>query len=254
MRTLSATLLTAALLGTLLVAAPATSTAVPAETCGTELRPADRERIVELSTYDQDSRDLPLVQLRRNVAKLYGIVDILTDRRDRRGLFALGLAAVERDAVMPLQNNPRVFQTPRWAPVISLELLNRFLDAVRGEFGGGPVAPQWRHYFDMADDCAVPGQRVAMAGYNSHITVDLAYATADARATPSKKTRATSSSSSTPLLRMGTRSSRKHCGSTASTWVRSSASTSSVRDSTGWSVPGARPGRCCAPPMWATTY
>ncbi|ANY21555.1 DUF5995 family protein [Gordonia terrae] len=185
MRTLSATLLTAALLGTLLVAAPATSTAVPAETCGTELRPADRERIVELGTYDQDSRDLPLVQLRRNVAKLYGIVDILTDRRDRRGLFALGLAAVERDAVMPLQNNPRVFQTPRWAPVISLELLNRFLDAVRGEFGGGPVAPQWRHYFDMADDCAVPGQRVAMAGYNSHITVDLAYATADARATPS---------------------------------------------------------------------
>lgn len=58
MRTISATLLTAALLGTLLVAVPATSTAVPAETCGTELRPADRERIVELSTYDQDSPDL----------------------------------------------------------------------------------------------------------------------------------------------------------------------------------------------------
>ncbi|EON30643.1 hypothetical protein GTC6_21685 [Gordonia terrae C-6] len=183
MRTLSVALLTAALLGTLLVAAPATSTAAPAETCGTELRPADRERLVELSTYERDSRDLPLVQLRRNVTKLYGIVDILTDRRDRRGLFALGLAAVERDAVMPLQNNPRVFQTPRWAPVISLELLNRFLDAVRGEFGGGPVASQWRHYFDMAADCAVPGQRVAMAGYNSHITVDLAYATAASRAT-----------------------------------------------------------------------
>lgn len=183
MRALSAALLTLGLIGTLVVAAPATSTAAPAETCGTELRAADRERIVELSSYDQESKDLPLVQLRRNVARLYGIVDILTDRRDRRGLFALGLAAVERDAVMPLQNNPRVFQTPRWAPVISLELLNRFLDAVRGEFGGGPVAPQWRHYFDMADDCAVPGQRVAMAGYNSHITVDLAYATADARAT-----------------------------------------------------------------------
>ncbi|WP_374613758.1 DUF5995 family protein [Gordonia sp. (in: high G+C Gram-positive bacteria)] len=183
MRALSAALLTLGLIGTLVVAAPAPAHAVPAETCGTDLRPADRERIVELSTYEQDSKDLPLVQLRRNVDKLYGIVDILTDRRDRRGLFALGLAAVERDAVMPLQNNPRVFQTPRWAPVISLELLNRFLDAVRGEFGGGPVAPQWRHYFDMADDCAVPGQRVAMAGYNAHITVDLAYATADARAT-----------------------------------------------------------------------
>ncbi|WP_055477177.1 DUF5995 family protein [Gordonia sp. HS-NH1] len=184
MRTLSVALLTAALLGTLIVAAPATSTAAPAETCGTELRPADRERLVALSTYERDSRDLPLLQLRRNVTKLYGIVDILTERRDRRGLFALGLAAVERDAVMPLQNNPRVFQTPQWAPVISLELLNRFLDAVRGEFGGGPVASQWRHYFDMAADCAVPGQRVAMAGYNSHITVDLAYATAASRATP----------------------------------------------------------------------
>ena len=167
MRALSAALLTLGLIGTLVVAAPAPAHAAPAETCGTDLRPADRERIVELSTYEQDSKDLPLVQLRRNVDKLYGIVDILTDRRDRRGLFALGLAAVERDAVMPLQNNPRVFQTPRWAPVISLELLNRFLDAVRGEFGGGPVAPQWRHYFDMADDCAVPGQRVAMAGYNA---------------------------------------------------------------------------------------
>ncbi|WP_439030994.1 DUF5995 family protein [Gordonia terrae] len=183
MRALSSALLTLGLIGSLVVAVPTPAHAAPARACGAPLDDADRARIVELSTVDESSRDLPLVQLRRNVTKLYGIVDILTEHRDRRGLFALGLAAVERDAVMPLQNNPRVFQTPRWAPVISLELLNRFLDAVNDEFSGRPVPAQWRNYFDMAADCRVPGQRVAMAGYNSHITVDLAYATADARAT-----------------------------------------------------------------------
>ncbi|KAF0967409.1 DUF5995 family protein [Gordonia sp. YY1] len=181
MRLFSAILLSLGLTSTLLVAAPAD--AAPTTVCGSTLTAADRARIVELSSYDAGSRELPLVQLRRNVERLYGIVDILTENDDRRGLFALGLASVERDAVMPLQNRPQVFQTPGWAPVISLELLNRFLDAVREEFSGRPVPAQWRHYFDMAADCRVPGQRVAMAGYNAHITVDLAYATADSRAT-----------------------------------------------------------------------
>lgn len=181
MRLLSAILLSLGLTSTLLVAAPAAAS--PTTVCGSTLTAVDRTRIVELSAYDAESRELPLIQLRRNVERLYGIVDILTENDDRRGLFALGLAAVERDAVMPLQNRPRVFQTPRWAPVISLKLLNRFLDAVREEFSGRPVPGQWRHYFDMAADCRVPGQRVAMAGYNAHITVDLAYATADSRAT-----------------------------------------------------------------------
>ncbi|PXW28796.1 UNVERIFIED_CONTAM: hypothetical protein DES50_11180 [Williamsia faeni] len=160
------------------------SAAAPLSTCGSSpLSPTDHDRIASLSDRRNDPSAAPLVQLRDHVADLWAITNVLTSHRDRRGLFALGLAAVERDAVMPLQNRPEVFSDPQWAPIISLRLLDRFLDALHAEFTGAPAPPQWRYYFDLAADCHVPGERVALAGYNSHITVDLAYATADAHTT-----------------------------------------------------------------------
>jgi hypothetical protein len=95
----------------------------------------------------------------------------------------LGLYSVERDAVMPLQHNNSAFEHPAWAPVISLALLNRFLDAVHAEFTGAAVPGQWQHYFDLTQQCDVSPARTAMAGYNAHLTVDLAYAVADAKTT-----------------------------------------------------------------------
>ena len=152
--------------------------------CGSPLSASEVQRIVELSdTADASPGTTALPVLERQVGRLWQITDILTAHRDRRGLFALGLAAVERDAVMPLQRQPSTFRNQRWAPVISLRLLNRFLDATHAEFSGGSVPPHWQRYFGSARTCSVSGERAALSGYNAHITVDLAYATADARTT-----------------------------------------------------------------------
>lgn len=151
--------------------------------CGDPLSAGDVRRIVELSD-TTDGHESALPTLERQVGKLWQITDILTAHRDRRGLFALGLAAVERDAVMPMQRRPATFRNPRWAPVISLRLLDRFFAAVHAEFSGGPVPPQWARYFGLTRDCGASGERAALTGYNAHITVDLAYATADARTIP----------------------------------------------------------------------
>ncbi|GAC49540.1 DUF5995 family protein [Gordonia aichiensis] len=151
--------------------------------CGDPLSAGDVRRIVELSD-TTDGHESALPTLERQVGKLWQITDILTAHRDRRGLFALGLAAVERDAVMPMQRRPATFRNPRWAPVISLRLLDRFFAAVHAEFSGGPVPPQWARYFGLTLDCGASGERAALTGYNAHITVDLAYATADARTIP----------------------------------------------------------------------
>ena len=173
-----------AVTGAGVVAAAPTVGADVSRACGSPLSASEVRRIVELSdTADASPGTTALPVLERQVGRLWQITDILTAHRDRRGLFALGLAAVERDAVMPLQRQPSTLRNPRWAPVISLRLLNRFLDATHAEFSGGTVPPHWQRYFGLARTCGVSGERVALSGYNAHITVDLAYATADARTT-----------------------------------------------------------------------
>ncbi len=162
---------------------PASATPAPDSACGARLPRAARDRIVTASDIGGERRLAALPRLRQHVARLWAITNTFVAHRDRRGLFALVLAVTERDAVMPMQNHPGVFDNPKWAPMISLHLLERFLDAIHAEFTGGVVPPHWRRYFDLAADCRVTGERVAMLGNNSHITVDLAYATAETRAT-----------------------------------------------------------------------
>ena len=139
--------------------------------------------IIDRSDTTQQEGSTPLARLDGAIADLEVITNVLVEQGDRRGLFALGLFSVERDAVTPLQHNRDSFEHPRWAPVISLALLNRFLDAVHAEFTGTVVPAQWRHYFDLTRQCGESPARTAMAGYNAHLTVDLAYAVADAQTT-----------------------------------------------------------------------
>ncbi|MYR05520.1 hypothetical protein GTV32_03960 [Gordonia sp. SID5947] len=157
--------------------------AAPRTGCATTLSSADVDRIVHEADIGQD-RDRPiLASLRNHVARLWAITDILVAHGDDRGLFPLALAVTERDAVMPLQNRPSSFQHPGWAPGISQHLLDRFLDAIHAEFTAGRVPPQWQRYFSLARDCTASGERITTVGFNAHITVDLAYATSDARTT-----------------------------------------------------------------------
>ncbi|NKY28407.1 DUF5995 family protein [Nocardia gamkensis] len=157
---------------------PAIASAAPAATaCGTPLAPAETAAIAELS----DTGTLTgsaLRQLEEAVDRHQRITEILVAHRDLRGVFALGLDAVERAAVLPLQRDPASFDDPEWAHRISLELLSRFLRTVHAEFTGAPVDPHWAHYFALTSHCELSPARVAMAGYNAHLSVDLSYSVA----------------------------------------------------------------------------
>ncbi|MFI1461570.1 DUF5995 family protein [Nocardia carnea] len=170
-----------------LIVPPRAEAVVADSACGAPLAPAAVAEIVELSETSEllDENTGPsLARLERAVEQHRRITEILVAHRDRRGLLALGLDAVEQAAVMPLQRNPRAFDDPEWAHRVSLDLLARFLRNLHAEFTGAPAEPQWAHYFALTRQCELSAARVAMAGYNAHLTVDLAYSVAATRATP----------------------------------------------------------------------
>ena len=157
--------------------ASAPSGAAPASACGDTLDPAEITEIAALSA-PRPVTGPTLARFEDAVARHHRITEILIDNRDRRGLFALGLDTVEYAAVLPLQRDPTAFADREYGHRLSLDLLDRFLATVHAEFTGAATEPQWAHYFALAADCGVPGERVAMAGYNAHITVDLAHTVA----------------------------------------------------------------------------
>ncbi|VFA99145.1 DUF5995 family protein [Nocardia cyriacigeorgica] len=181
-RTLTA-LLVGASVAVVLVAAPPVSSAEVDSACGAPLSDDTIADIVRLS----DTTSLAgstMQQLEVAVEQHRQITEILVRHRDRRGLLALGLDTVEQTAVMPLQRDPAVFDDPEFAHRISLDLLLRFLRNVHAEFTGAATEPQWAHYFALTRECGLSAARVAMAGYNAHLTVDLANAVAAVRAAP----------------------------------------------------------------------
>lgn len=182
---IAATALVVAALG---LVAPVRAAALVADSaCGAPLAPAAVAELAGLSDTTgllDESTGSALVRLERAVEQHRRITEILVAHRDRRGLLALGLDAVEQAAVMPLQRDPRAFGDPEWAHRVSLDLLTRFLRNLHAEFTGRPADPQWAHYFALTRQCELSAARVAMAGYNAHLTVDLAYSVAATQATP----------------------------------------------------------------------
>jgi len=139
------------------------------------LSTSEIEQIASLS----DASTLPgsgLARLEDAIDRHRRITDFLVAHRDWRGLFSVGLNAVEYEAVLPLQRDPAALSDRVWAPEISYDLLARYLRNLRAEFTGAPVDPPWANYFALTRQCSQSPARVAMAGYNAHLTVDLAYA------------------------------------------------------------------------------
>lgn len=154
---------------------PAPAVADTATACGTALGPNEIREITDLS----DTSTLPgpgLLRLETAVDRHRRITEILVAHRDWRGVFSVGLDAVEHEAVLPLQRDPAALPDRVWSPAISSDLLARYLRNLHAEFTGTPADPAWANYFALARDCAQSPARVAMAGYNAHLTVDLAHA------------------------------------------------------------------------------
>lgn len=154
-----------------------------ATACGTPLSDNDIADIARLSDTGALTGSA-MQRLETAVDNHRRIVEILVAHRDWRGLFAVGLDSVEQSAVMPLQRDPAAFADPEYAHALSLELLSRFLNNLHAEFTGGAVEPQWAHYFALSRQCGLSPARVAMAGYNAHLTVDLSYSIAAVHTRP----------------------------------------------------------------------
>lgn len=160
---------------------PGSALAEPGESlstaCGSQLSNAEVGRIAELSDVTTlNGAGLP--PLETAVERHREITSILVSHHDWRGLFSIGLDAVEHEAVMPLQRDPAAFDNDEWAHSVSYELLRRYLVNVHAEFTGTLTDPAWNNYFTLTRQCDASPARVAMAGYNAHLTVDLAHAVA----------------------------------------------------------------------------
>jgi len=164
-------------------ASPAAVAQVDPAVCGSPLSSGEVDTIARLSDTGTLAGDA-LQRLEVAVQRHHEITEILVAHRDRRGLFPLGLDGVEQLAVMPLQRNPSAFLDREYAHAISLELLGRFLNNVHAAFTGASVEPHWARYFELARLCEVSPARVAMAGYDAHLTVDLAYSVATVGSRP----------------------------------------------------------------------
>lgn len=206
-------------------------------------------RIAELSDVTTlNGAGLP--RLETAVERHREITSILVSHHDWRGLFSIGLDAVEHEAVMPLQRDPAAFADDEWAHSVSFELLRRYLVNVHAEFTGTPTDPAWSNYFALTRQCDASPARVAMAGYNAHLTVDLAHAVATSGTTAEDvpdfykivDSIAVKGGSIVTLTKP----------STTPIWGRSGGSTSSAKDSTDW--PETRsPRNCCSAPPTADT-
>lgn len=165
--------------------APASAGVPPVATagCGSPLSAGEVGTIAALTDTTTLS-GTPMQRLSDAIERHHRITDILVRHRDRRGLFLIGLDLSEQQAVMPLQRDPSAFAHPAYAHAVSLELARRLLVDLHLEFTGGDVEPHWAQYFSLAASCGVSGARVAMAGYNAHLTVDLAYSVAAVGARP----------------------------------------------------------------------
>ncbi|MCA1006799.1 DUF5995 family protein [Rhodococcus hoagii] len=174
-RRLFAPLIAAGAAFALLSPAPAAADTPVATACGTPLGASEIGEILALSdTSTLSGTGLP--RLESAIGRHRRITEILVAHRDWRGLFSIGLDAVEYDAVLPLQRDPAALPDRTWSPAISYDLLARYLRNLHAEFTGAPVDSAWSHYFALARQCTASPARVAMAGYNAHLTVDLAHA------------------------------------------------------------------------------
>ncbi|ADG79672.1 putative protein OS=Tsukamurella paurometabola (strain ATCC 8368 / DSM / CCUG 35730 /CIP 100753 / JCM 10117 / KCTC 9821 / NBRC 16120 / NCIMB 702349/ NCTC 13040) OX=521096 GN=Tpau_3080 PE=4 SV=1 [Tsukamurella paurometabola] len=182
-----------ALVGVMLVAAAAVGATVgaapvranPSHYCGVSaLSRSENDRIIARSDLRGTRGDPTFATLDDLTARQRDIADILAAHRDWRGLFGVGMDGVIGDAVIPTQRDEAGLNDPHYAKALSIDLVSRYLFAIHAQWTGAAVPSWWANYFRLAGRCDLPPGRVAMAGYNAHITVDLAHSVAVTRSTP----------------------------------------------------------------------
>jgi len=126
--------------------------------------------IAELAELVRLSDLATLGDLHEGQRRMDRIADILTARRDRRGIFAVFYRNILHDANPLLDAGD--FDDPQWARAVSAEFFRLYLQNLHGHLTGGAVTPGWHRYYALAADPVRSPGRVAAAGLDAHLLID----------------------------------------------------------------------------------
>ena len=110
--------------------------------------------------------------------KLHRITEIFQQRNDNRGLFPLIYEQTTNQAILSLQNEPEKYSTIQKAKDITIAFSKRYLFNLHDHLTGKVPEYHWKQYYQLCFSNE-PKMRVASAGLNAHLTVDLARAVYD---------------------------------------------------------------------------
>lgn len=110
--------------------------------------------------------------------KLRRITQIFQLKKDSRGLFPLIYEQTTNQAIISLQNEPEKYENIQKAKDITIAFAKRYLFNLHDELLGKTPEYHWKQYYTLCRS-ALPRMRIASAGLNAHLTVDLARAVYD---------------------------------------------------------------------------
>lgn len=119
--------------------------------------------------------------------KLDRITAIFAAYNDNRGLFPLIYAQTTNQALQSIRNEPEKYVDPEKAKAITIAFAKRYLFNLHDHLLGNKIPEyHWKQYYLLCFSDQ-PRLRMATAGLNAHLTVDLARAVADVDGGPAYK-------------------------------------------------------------------
>ena len=110
--------------------------------------------------------------------KLSHITQIFQKHNDNRGLFPLIYEQTTHQALLSIQNEPQKYDDIQKAKDITIAFSKRYLFNLHDHLKGKEPEYHWKNYYTLCFSTQ-PGMRIASAGLNAHLTVDLARAVYD---------------------------------------------------------------------------
>ena len=134
---------------------------------------AQIDRILELS----DTSTLGDTDVEDFDSRIKEIRDVFVEAQDRRGIFATIYAVVTEGGLEEL-NKDDAFDDVTAMRRLIIEFAKTYLNSLRGYFGEEEydkklLKPQWKKYFEYAEDFEVHPLFVLTTAMNTHITLDL---------------------------------------------------------------------------------
>lgn len=110
--------------------------------------------------------------------KLSNITRIFRQHQDNRGMFPLIYLQTTNQALLSLQNEPQKYRDIAKAKAITIAFCKRYLFNLHDHLSGKTPEYHWDQYYRLCFSNE-PKLRIASAGLNAHLTVDLARAVYD---------------------------------------------------------------------------